>query len=86
MSRRFVSAIAYCDACINIVSTMTLDAAILDRPIVGIEFSREPSSPQEIMYSEYGADHYRPVVESGGLRLARSRAGAGRKGLASQSP
>jgi hypothetical protein len=69
--QRFVSTIAHCDACINIVSTMTLDAAILDRPIVGIEFSREPSSPREIMFSEYGADHYRPVVESGALRLAR---------------
>ena len=66
-----VSSIAHCDACINIVSTMTLDAAILDRPVIGIEFSAEPASPQEIMFSEYEADHYRPVVESGGLRLAR---------------
>jgi CDP-glycerol glycerophosphotransferase (TagB/SpsB family) len=68
---QLVSSIAHCDACINIVSTMTLDAAVLDRPVVGIEFSREPASPQGIMFSEYEADHYKPVVESGGLRLAR---------------
>jgi hypothetical protein len=68
---QLVSSIVHCEACINIVSTMTLDAAVLDRPVVGIEFSDEPESPREIMFSEYEADHYRPVVESGGLRLAR---------------
>ena len=51
---------------------MSLDAAILDRPVIGIEFSGERSGPREIMYSAYGATHYRPIVESGGLELARS--------------
>jgi hypothetical protein len=68
---QLVSSIVHCEACINIVSTMSLDAAVLDRPVVGIEFSGEPESPREIMFSEYEADHYWPVVESGGLRLAR---------------
>jgi hypothetical protein len=51
---------------------MSLDAAILDRPVIGIEFSAEADSPRDIMYSAYGASHYRPIVESGGIALARS--------------
>ena len=68
---QLISSILHGEACINIVSTMSLDAAVLDRPVVGIEFSDEPDSPHGIMFSEYEADHYRPVVRSGGLRLAR---------------
>ena len=69
---RLVSLLLHADACLNVASTMTLDAAILDRPVIGLELSAEPGAPREIMYSEYRVDHYRPLVESGGLRLARS--------------
>ncbi|HEY2798075.1 MAG TPA: hypothetical protein VGK26_09315 [Thermoanaerobaculia bacterium] len=69
---RLISSLLHAEACVNIASTMSLDAAILDRPVIGIEFSGERSGPREIMYSAYGATHYRPIVESGGLELARS--------------
>jgi hypothetical protein len=69
---RLVSTIAHAEACVNIASTMSLDAAILDRPVIGIDFRTEPESPQEILYEEYQAEHYHSLVESGGLRLARS--------------
>jgi hypothetical protein len=69
---RLVSLLLHADACLNVASTMTLDAAIVDRPVICLELSDEPGAPREIMYSEYQADHYRPLVESGGLRLARS--------------
>jgi CDP-glycerol glycerophosphotransferase (TagB/SpsB family) len=68
---RLVSTLLHAAACINIASTMTLDAAILDRPVIGVEFSGEPAAPRDILYEEYGAEHYRPLVERGGLRLAR---------------
>ena len=68
---RLVSALLHAAACINIASTMTLDAAILDRPVIGVEFSGEPDAPRDILYEEYDAEHYRPLVERGGLRLAR---------------
>ena len=67
---RLVSSMLHSEGCLNIVSTMTLDAAILDRPVIGINFSKEPDSPREIMYEEYEADHFVPLVRSGGLRLA----------------
>jgi len=67
---RLVSTFAHADVCLNIASTATLDAAILDRPVVGIDFRAEPDCPRDILYEEYDADHYRPLVEAGGLRVA----------------
>jgi hypothetical protein len=69
---RLTSSLAHASACINIASTMALDAAILDRPVIGIRFDKEPDAPHEILYEEYDTDHYRPLVESGGLRLAHT--------------
>ncbi len=69
---RLVSALAHADMCVNVASTMTLDAALLDRPVIGIDFSTEPRAPRAIMYEEYGVEHYRPLVERGGLRVATS--------------
>ncbi len=65
-----VSSLRHAAACLNIASTITLDAAVLDRPVIGIEFGREASGPTEILYEEFYADHYVPLVRSGGLRLA----------------
>jgi hypothetical protein len=67
---RLTSSLAHCEACINIASTMTFDGAIQDRPVIGIRFDQEPDAPREILYEEYDTDHYRPLVQSGGLRLA----------------
>ncbi len=69
---RLVSTIAHADACVNVASTMSLDAAILDRPVVNIEFSGESDSPAGLLYAEYDADHYRPLIDSGGIRLAHT--------------
>jgi hypothetical protein len=67
-----VGTILHSDACLNVASTMALDAALLDRPAIGIDLSAEPAAPRGILYAEYGADHYRPLTESGGIRVARS--------------
>lgn len=69
---RLISSLTYTEACLNIASTITLDSAILDRPVIGIDFTDEPNSPREIMFQEFGAVHYKPLVQSGGLRVARS--------------
>ena len=67
-----VSSLTHAVACVNVASTISLDAAILDRPVLGIDFTAEPTAPQDIMYQEYEAEHYRPLVQLGGLRLAHS--------------
>ncbi len=73
-NRELVSSIQHADVVINLASTLTLDAALCDRPVVNIAFDLSPQrSFQETIeryYSEY--DHYRTVVENGAVRLARS--------------
>lgn len=69
---RLTSSLAHADGCLNIASTLSLDAAILDRPVICLDFSAEPDSPRDLLFAEYGTEHYAPLVESGGLRLAKS--------------
>jgi hypothetical protein len=69
---RLVSTLAHAAGCLNIASTVTLDAAILDRPVIGIRFEDEDDAPTDIIYEGYDTDHFRPLVESGGLQVAHS--------------
>jgi len=70
--RLLVSTLFYSLACLNMCSTTALDAAVLDRPVIGVAFASVPESPETEVYREaYRSRHYRPLVESGGLRLAR---------------
>src|SRR3954447_26285707 len=45
---RLTSSLAHADACLNIASTITLDAAILDRPTICLDFTHEPESPADM--------------------------------------
>lgn len=68
-----VNSLAHSEMCLNMASTMTLDAAILDKPVIGIAFSVNPGSTEETLYREaYKSLHYRPLVASQGLKLAHS--------------
>lgn len=69
---RLVSLLTHAEACINIASTIGLDAAVLDRPVIGIDFRDEPHAPHDILYEEYYAEHYLPLVETGAVRVASS--------------
>ncbi len=57
------------DLNINMASTMTLDFAIHDTPVVNLGFDVDPSRNLTPRY--YSFDHYRPVVEMGAARVAR---------------
>lgn len=63
---------AHADVNVNVASTMTLDFALHDKPVVNIAFNvgRDGSTKPWLDY--YSFDHYRPVVELGAARVARS--------------
>jgi len=67
-----VSSLHYADACLSVASTIALDAAIVGTPAIGLKFDREMERPREVYFDAFDLDHYRPLVESGGLWLARS--------------
>lgn len=62
------------DLNINMASTMTLDFAIHDRPVVNIAFDvNDPPPHGEPLWRHfYEFEHYRPVVELGAARFART--------------
>jgi hypothetical protein len=63
------------DVNINVASTMTLDFAIHDRPIVNIAFdvAEPPILGVPLAQLYYRFEHYLPVVQLGAARIARSR-------------
>jgi len=65
----------HADVNINVASTMTLDFAIHDRPVVNIAFdvTNPPPHGTPLWDFFYRFEHYRPVVEIGAARFARSR-------------
>src|SRR5690606_24432854 len=58
----------------NVASTMTLDFSLKDRPVVNIAFdvASPPPHGRPLWHHYYQYDHYRPVVELGAARIARS--------------
>jgi len=64
----------YADLNVNLASTMTLDFAIHNRPIVNIAFdvASPPPFGKPLWDYYYRFEHYRPVVELGAARFARS--------------
>lgn len=64
----------YADLNVNVSSTMTLDFAIHDKPVVNIAFDVASPPPFGLPLWEhhYRFEHYRPVIELGAARFARS--------------
>jgi len=64
----------FADLNINLASTMTLDFAIHDKPVVNVAFNVASPPPFGAPCWEfnYQFEHYRPVVELGAARFARS--------------
>jgi hypothetical protein len=66
----------HADVNVNMASTMTLDFAINDKPVVNIAFDaiNPPRLGVPIWEHYYQFEHYRPVVQLGAARFARSPA------------
>lgn len=64
----------YADLNINLASTMTLDFAIRDKPVVNIAFdvASPPVFKVPLLDFYYKFEHYAPVVDFGAARLART--------------
>jgi CDP-glycerol glycerophosphotransferase (TagB/SpsB family) len=60
------------DVVLNIASTITLEAIALDRPVVNLAYNPPESNWPVPIADYYRLAHYRPVTESGAVRLARS--------------
>ncbi|RMH18953.1 MAG: hypothetical protein D6696_11920 [Acidobacteria bacterium] len=73
-NRRLVSTIRHADVVVNLASTITLEAAICDRPTINVAYDLGPEPRWGRIIERYydTFDHYRTVVDLGAVRLARS--------------
>lgn len=72
--REQLSALRHAAVVINTASTLTVDSALLDTPVVCVGFDVEPDPDfpegRAVLYSR--STHYQPLVETGGVRVAGS--------------
>lgn len=71
--RHLASSIAYTDITINTASTMSIEAAVYDKPVIliGYDGKQQPAYKQSVM-RYYDREHYVPIVRSGGAWLVES--------------
>jgi hypothetical protein len=65
-------ALYFCSLNINIFSTVTIEAAYFDKPIVHIAFDPQPVAGRIPCHEYYNWDHFRPIVQKGATLFARS--------------
>lgn len=70
----WVNTFRHADVVVNFASTVTVDAAIMDRPVVNLDFDPEPGHPHQALVHDVNHlwTHYKPVAESGGVWLVRN--------------
>ena len=71
--RLYHSLVHHCNIGINVASTVSLELAILNKPIINIGFN----PPGEDIYPNdyekiYEFDHYKPIVDSGAVSVVKS--------------
>ena len=61
---------------INVASTVSLELCMFDKPVINVGYNPPEVSADTLSYARYYEfDHYRPVVDSGAVMLARSETG-----------
>lgn len=63
----------YSDVVVNVASTITIDAACFDTPVVNVAFDGFSTKPYEKSCKRYyNFNHYKKIVETGGITIAES--------------
>lgn len=67
----WVNTFRHADVVVNLSSTVTIDAAIFDTPVVNLNFDPQPDQPDQQLIKEINHTwtHFRPIAESGGVNL-----------------
>jgi hypothetical protein len=68
----WADSIRHCDVLVNLSSTMTVDACLLDRPVINLDYDPQPGSPQQALVKAINRewDHFAPLVPTGGIAMA----------------
>jgi glycosyltransferase involved in cell wall biosynthesis len=69
--REWINTFRHADAVVNLSSTVTVDAAIFDKPVVNLDFDPQPGAADQALIRDINHrwNHFKPVAESGGVWL-----------------
>lgn len=70
----WVNTFRHADVVINFSSTVAIDAAIFDKPVVNLDFDPEPGQPHQALIKDvnHAWTHFKPIAESGGVWLVNN--------------
>lgn len=70
----WINTFRHADVVVNLSSTVAIDAAIFDRPVVNLDYDPQPGQPQQQLIKEINHlwTHFKPVAESGGVWLTNN--------------
>ena len=70
----WVNTFRHADVVVNLSSTVAIDAAILDRPVVNLDYDPEPGQPRQALVKDVNHcwTHFKPIAESGGVWLVNN--------------
>ena len=67
-----VNMIKHCDVGINVASTISLELMFYDKPVINIGYNPPKNYKLKVdVIKYYSYDHYRPLVESGSVVVAK---------------
>ena len=68
-----INALRHCAIGINIASTVSLELCMFDKPVINVGYNPRSVPEEEHRFADfYEFDHYRPLVESGAVDVARN--------------
>ena len=69
----WVNTFRHADVVVNLSSTVTVDAALFDRPVVNLDFDPQPGQADQELIKDINHkwNHFKPVAESGGVWLVK---------------
>lgn len=67
----WVNTFRHADVVVNLSSTVTIDAAIFDKPVVNLDFDPQPGQADQQLIKDVNHkwSHFKPIAESGGVWL-----------------
>ncbi len=70
----WVNTFRHADVVVNLASTVTIDAAIFDKPVVNLDFDPQPGQRDQALINDVNHkwNHFKPIAESGGVWLVNN--------------
>lgn len=72
--REWINTFRHADVVVNLSSTVTIDAALFDCPVVNLDFDPQPNRADDWLIGDINHlwNHFKPIAESGGVRLVKN--------------